>query len=100
MAEGAASLALRPVVSVNSPRNGRGPTLVTARAGGLRYTRERESGREWVAAVDGSADASAEPSPELLARLRAAAQALRVPTERAPLDPETEANLRALGYAE
>jgi arylsulfatase A-like enzyme len=95
-----ASLAQRPVVTVNSPRNGRGPTLVTARAEGFRYTRELETGREWIAAVEGVDAAPAGLTPELLARLREAVSGLSVPGERAPLDPEVEANLRALGYAE
>jgi hypothetical protein len=97
-----AELALRPVISVNAPRNG-GPTLVTARAEGFRYTLELESGREWLAPVDGKPNGGTRGTAaprELAAGLRAAVRGLRIVQSRVELDADEKQKLRALGYVE
>jgi arylsulfatase len=94
-----ASLAARPAISINAPREG-APTLVSARAGGFRYTLDVRSGTEWLAAVDDGRDARAEVPEEIAARLRATARDLPLVAERLKLDADEEQRLRALGYVE
>jgi len=91
-----ASLAARPAITINAPREG-APTLVSARAQGFRYTLDVRSGADWFAPVR---DADEEVPPGIAARLRATTRGLPLVSERLQLDADEEEKLRALGYVE
>jgi arylsulfatase len=94
-----ASLADRPAVTINAPREG-APTLVSARAQGFRYTLDVRSGRDWLAAVNDQGDAREDVPAEIAARLRATTLGIPLVNERLKLDADEEERLRALGYVE
>jgi arylsulfatase A-like enzyme len=97
-----AELALRPVISINAPPKD-GPTLITARAEGFRYTLELESGSESLAPIEGGPNGGTRDAAaprELAERLRASVQGLPIVQRRIELDADEEQKLRALGYIE
>jgi arylsulfatase A-like enzyme len=97
--DGRASLAARPAITINAPREG-APTLVSARAQGFRYTLDVRSGSDWLAAVHDGGDAPAEVPAEVAARLRATTLGIPLVSERLKLDADEEERLRVLGYVE
>jgi arylsulfatase len=94
-----ASLATRPAISVNAPREG-APTLVSSRVQGFRYTLDVRSGSEWLAAVHDGGGTPSEVPAEIAARLRATTLDIPLVSERLKLDADEEERLRALGYVE
>jgi arylsulfatase A-like enzyme len=96
------SLADRPLVSVNSPPGPSYADRVTARLGGVRYTRDLNSGREWVTGIEGEPfdRESIDPESAVANRLRAAALSIDLSSKRGTLGPDEEAALRALGYVQ
>lgn len=94
------SLADRLLVSVNSPPNPSYTDHVTARLGGVRYTRDLNSGREWMTGIQGEPfdRQSIDLESAVAKRLRAAALSIDLSLKRETLGPDDEAALRALGY--